>query len=124
MRCMSPALVLAGVLAVFPLAVFARPGPSPAPRCLKEFWVNQTCSGTCSTLYTICPGKVMCIYVEGAGAKSASAFSPTQVTCRDYAHGTGTCSGNTSMCEAGTYVGPSSTIVTIQVQTCPDTDCR
>lgn len=109
-----------GVIAA-PWLGFARPeDPPPFPRRLVSTWVNKTCSGTCGTFYTICPGKVMCVFAA-VGDFNASPFAPAVVPCEDYTSGTGTCNA-TAQCTGGTYVGSSSS-VTVQVQNCPLTNC-
>ncbi len=115
-------LVGAGI-ALVPLAVYAddNGGGGPFPHCLSQFWVNKSCSGSCPTLYTICPGKVMCLFTA-SGDTSASPFSPTSVACWDYTGGTGTCNV-TTLCTGGTFFGMSTTSVTVQVQTCPNHNC-
>lgn len=118
---MLSALVFTDICLASPVVFTDEPGNPAFPRCLVQSWVNRKCTGTCGGLYTVCPGKVMCLYAA-VGAKHASAFVLTPVPCEDYSGGTGTCNA-TSVCTGGTYVGASSTTVMVQVSECPATDC-
>lgn len=85
--------------------------------CFTKVWVNSTCTGSCGSSYTICPGSVKCIG-SPTGTKTKVNLGMQQVTCRDYTGGTGQCTQNGMVCTGGTLVIGGSTIVTVNVDDC------
>jgi hypothetical protein len=106
------------VMKVFALGAWA--GGGGGLTCLTKTWVNSTCSGSCGSSYTICPGAVKCVKTATGKDKKID-LGMQQIACRDYVGGTGQCTSNGFQCSGGTYLGASSTLVIVATEDCTGT---